>query len=367
MTTWLVYRDGWRWSVQANHLVDALRRACLRTDSMSGQQYVDLGSKREPAEAPAVGDHQPIALRDRGDHSIEAVHVRNDLGENIVQIIDVTGKLSHAEACAVLERACAVLERARELLTGMRGGTESVLVRGSDGRPVAVQCYKTGAKALSVRALLSRYQAGKLERDGSIAWNDTPHRKRLLDELERDGLIKWPAKTTADEKTRVLDGIVRNAALVDVVESFAWLVELTEQVCDSLVPPPKPLSALTEAELRERREQTVAELAALHPNATARHEINERIAAIDRRLEPIDSVREYGLDVGTVVDVSPAPWDDEQVVRRACVVRVEVDHRKSYGLPVTEHRRVVEYEDGSESNRPTVDRLRAVADGTPDR
>jgi hypothetical protein len=61
-TTWTVYRDGYRWTVGAKHLPDALRRACLQTDAMSGQQFVDAGTRREPCEAPAPNG-LPIAFR----------------------------------------------------------------------------------------------------------------------------------------------------------------------------------------------------------------------------------------------------------------------------------------------------------------
>ena len=185
---------------------------------------------------------------------------------------------------------------------------------------------------------------------------------RLLIDLEQSNLIKWPRATSAAEKARALEGILHNAEQAEYVAAMqTLLVNATQEACARLVSPPRHVDELHEHELRERKAQHEAELAKLSPNATARHEIAERIAAVTRRLDVFDSIREHGFDVGAVVDVLPATWDDEQITRRGHVVEVVVEHLPTYfgNKPDTQHRRVVEFFDGSESNRPETHRLRA--------
>jgi hypothetical protein len=235
------------------------------------------------------------------------------------------------------------------------------------GEPVAVRCYRTGAKGLSAKALFSRYQAGKVQRDGSIDWQNTNHIQRLLAELESEGLLKWPRGTSAAEKARVLAGVVHNAALDEYINAMqATLVGATQAACERLVPPPKHVSQMNEAEQRERKAQHEAELAELPPSATARHEITTQLAAVQRRLDVFDSINEHGFDVGEMVDVLPAPWDDEQITRRARVVEVVVEHEPTYfgREPETQHRRVVEFFDGSDSLRLEPHRLRTTTGDT---
>lgn len=155
--TWTVYRDGFRWTVQAKHLPDALRRACLQTDAMSGRQFVDAGTRREPCETPAP-ESLPIALR-CFTHEIEAVHYDDAM---TVHIVDVTDTITHAQALDVLARA-------HERFAAVQAAAGASTVRDADGKPVAVRCYKTGGKGLSVGALLDRHRAGKVQHDGQIA------------------------------------------------------------------------------------------------------------------------------------------------------------------------------------------------------
>jgi hypothetical protein len=364
--TWTVYRDGYRWTVGAKHLPDALRRACLQTDSMSGQQFVDAGARRELCEAPAPNG-LPIALR-CFTREIEAIYCDG----LTAHVVDVSDTITHAQALDVLARA-----REDFVAVWAAALAAMVWVWDENGEPVTVRCYKTGAKGLSARSHFSRYQTtGKLERDGSIEWHNASLMPELLGILQRDDLIKWPRKTSAEEKARMLAGVVHNAALDEYVTAMqATLVFDTERACQRLVPPPKHVDEMTEVELRKRKAQHEAELAELPPNATARHEITTRdhdtrsrheittqLAAVQRRLDVFDSINEHGFDVGTLVDVLPAPWDDEQITRRARVVEVVVEHKPTYfdREPETQHRRVVEFFDGSDSTRPETHRLRAT-------
>lgn len=352
--TWTVYRDGFRWTVQAKHLPDALRRACLQTDAMTGRQFADAGTRREQSEAP-LPEGLPIALR-CFTHKIEASYYD---GETTVHIVDVSDSVTH-------EKACDVLARAHQHFATVQAAAEMSTVRDASGNPVAVRCYKTGAKGLSARAHLSRHLAGKIQRDGQIEWSDTSHMSRLLVDLEHDGLIKWPRATTAAEKVRTLAGVVHNAEQAEYVSAMrALLVDATREACGRLVPPAKRLDEMTEAELRERQTEHETELAKLSPNATARHEIATQLAAVARRLDVFDSIRTHGFDVGEIVDVLPAPWDDEQTTRRARVAEVVVEHEPTYfgSEPDTQHRRVVEFFDGSESIRPETHRLRTCNEG----
>jgi hypothetical protein len=343
-----VYRGGYRWTVRALHIADALRRACLQTDAMSGQQFVDAGTRREPCQTPAPNG-LPIALR-CFTHKIEAVYCDG----SIVHVVDVSDTITHALALDVLARA-------RESFAAVQAYAFASTVRDTDGSPVAVRFYKTGAKGLSVRAKLGLHI--KMLCGDQIVWRDAINLTRLLAELESEGLLKWPRKTSAAEKARVLDGVVHNAALDEYIAAMqATLVDATQEVCERLVPPPKRVDEMTEAELRERKAQHEAELAKLSPSATARHEITTKLVAVQRRLDVFDSIREHGFVVGEVVDVLPAPWDDEQITRRARVVEVVVEHKPTYfgNQPDTQHCRVVEFFDGSKNIRPETYRLRKV-------
>jgi hypothetical protein len=265
--TWTVYRDGYRWTVGAKHLPDALRRACLQTDSMSGQQFVDAGARRELCEAPAPNG-LPIALR-CFTREIEAIYCDG----LTAHVVDVSDTITHAQALDVLARA-----REDFVAVWAAALAAMVWVWDENGEPVTVRCYKTGAKGLSARSHFSRYQTtGKLERDGSIEWHNASLMPELLGILQRDDLIKWPRKTSAEEKARMLAGVVHNAALDEYVTAMqATLVFDTERACQRLVPPPKHVDEMTEVELRKRKAQHEAELAELPPNATARHEITTR-------------------------------------------------------------------------------------------
>ena len=349
MKTWHVHRDGHRWSVPAASLAEALLRACMRTDSMTGQQYVDAGTKRERFEAPPP-EEPPIALHYLGDQ-IEAVHHVD--GETTVHVVNLGLDVSH-------DFACEVLERSRARFAAAQRESEASTVKDASGAPVEVHFYRSGERALTVGGSLG--QAGKLER-GVIKWSCTGHMHRLLEEFERDGLIKWPRSTSAAAKTRTLEGVVHNAKQLEYVRAMqSVLVDSTELACESCVPRPKPLDELDESGLRARRDSLTAELGALTSTAAARHEVNARIAAVDRRLDIFDSIRSHGFDVGAVVDVLPAPWDDEQITRRARVIEVVVEHKQTYfgNEPDTQHRRAVEYFDGHERSQPETDRLRST-------
>lgn len=350
--TWTVYRDGWHWTVGAKHLADALRRACLQTDAMSGQQYVDAGSRREPCEAPAL-EGLPIALRCFAVGQIEAVYCDG----TTAHVVNVSDTITHAQALDVLAHA-------REHFAAVQAAALASTVVDTDGKPVAVRLFRTGAKGLSAGSHFSRYRAaGQVQRDGSIDWHSAGFMPELLGILQSEELIKWSRATSATAKARVLAGVVHNAAIDEYVTAMqATLVFDTERACALLVPPPKRADEMAEAELRERKAQHEAELATLYPGSSARHEITTQLAAVQRRLDVFDSVREHGFDVGTVVDVLPAPWDDEQITRRARVVEVVVEHEPTYfgRKPETQHRRVVEFFGGSDSIRPETHRLRAT-------
>ena len=129
-----------------------------------------------------------------------------------------------------------------------------------------------------------------------------------------------------------------------------------------LAPPTKPTRDMSEAELLARRDELAAALAPLSPTATARHDIGEQLKRVDACLEIFESVRVFGFAVGAAVEVLPASWDESPEPRRGTVVRVEVEHARTYfgREPITHHRRAIAFADGGEQLRPTVDRLRAI-------
>jgi hypothetical protein len=85
---WHVYRTGARWTVQARSIPEALRRACLQTDALSGRQFVDAGTQRELAEPPSLDGYEPLVLR-AWAQGIEAVYPRP---ENEGRTLDLSSK-----------------------------------------------------------------------------------------------------------------------------------------------------------------------------------------------------------------------------------------------------------------------------------
>jgi hypothetical protein len=317
---WLVHRDGDLWTLQAESVVQAIEDSVWRQDTFNGRPCGEPRLSRGVAVLPHV---RPPDLE--GVKPIAVCVVTSVFGQ---------GEVSDGRAIYLLNE-----------------GSHPVVVLGAVVRAhsKAIAIYKRAAAWLDKLQRIEREDAARL-----------PKPLPVYKSGKRKGEIHWPAKMGADQRAAYSAAFDRNAYLRRETEVAATLCDWSKRWMEHLAPARKPLEECTEQELLERLTERKAEIA--DAGKPTPPELLMQVAAIQERLDVFDSIRSYGFDVGTIVDVLPASWSDDQSTHRGRVTEARVEHKPTYfgKEPATQHRRVVEFFDGTETSQPEVDRLRLV-------